>query len=74
MYIYSGRDELVHAQDVEEHAEKAEKGGYEVLKVRYLESAHAGHLLQDEGRFWGNVVRLWDSGFLSGPGMIVCAW
>ncbi|KAH8427780.1 uncharacterized protein LDX57_005486 [Aspergillus melleus] len=74
LYIYGGRDELVRAQDVEGHADEAEKSGYEVLRVRYGDSGHAGHLLQDEGRFRASVLHLWDSGVLSGPGMIVCAW
>lgn len=74
LYIYSGRDELVHVQDVEDHADEAEKIGYEVIRVRYLDSEHAGHLLYDAERFWGSVKGLWDSAVLSGPGMIVCAW
>ncbi|KAK1146384.1 hypothetical protein N8T08_003171 [Aspergillus melleus] len=73
-YIYSGKDEFVRAQDVEEHADEAERRGYEVLRVRYGDSGHAGHLLQDEGRFRASVLHLWDSEVLSGPGMIVCAW
>ncbi|KAI9046093.1 uncharacterized protein KD926_003931 [Aspergillus affinis] len=74
LYIYGGKDELVRAQDVEDHADEAERGGYEVLRVRYGDSGHAGHLLQDESRFRASVMHLWDSGILSGPGMVICAW
>lgn len=74
MYIYSGKDEMIRWQDVEAHAEEARAKGYKVEKVRYLDSAHAGHLLQDEGRYWGAVARLWGSDYLSGSGLIRVAW
>ncbi|PLB55436.1 hypothetical protein P170DRAFT_470851 [Aspergillus steynii IBT 23096] len=74
LYIYSGKDELVRAQEVEDHAEETERKGYEVLRLRCLDSGHAGHLLQDEEQFWRSVPGLWGSRILSSPGMVVCAW
>ena len=74
LYVYSGKDEMIRWRDVEAHADEAQAKGYKVEKVRYLDSVHAGHLFQDDGRYWGAVTRLWDSEFLSGSGLIVVAW
>ncbi|KAN0074837.1 Eukaryotic protein of unknown function (DUF829) domain containing protein [Elaphomyces granulatus] len=74
LYIYSRKDEMIRWQDVEAHADEAHAKGYKVEKVRYLDSVHAGHLLQDEGRYWSAVTRLWDSEYLTSPGLIVVAW
>ena len=74
LYVYSVADKLIHWQDVEAHARDAEAKGYKIQKVKYLDSAHAAHLLLDEKRYWSAVTGLWDSEYLSSPGSIVVAW
>ena len=74
LYIYSAVDRLIKCEDVETHCEDAEGKGYKVQKVKYLESSHCGHLLQDENRYWSAVTGLWDSDYLSSPGSITVAW
>jgi uncharacterized protein DUF829 len=74
LYIYSRKDEMISWQDIEAHAHEAQAKGYKVEKVRYLDSVHAGHLFRDEGRYWSAVTALWDSDYLSGPGLMVVAW
>ena len=74
LYVYSVADKLIFWQDVEAHATEAETKGYKVQTVKYLESGHTAHLLQDEKRYWNAVSGLWDSAYLSSPGSIVDAW
>ncbi len=74
LYVYSVADKLIQWQDVETHAREAQSKGYKVQMVKYLNSGHAGHLLQDEKRYWAAVTGLWDSDYLSSPGSIVVAW
>jgi hypothetical protein len=74
LYVYSAVDELIKWEDVETHTKDAEGKGYKVQKVKYLESGHCGHLLQDEKRYWSAVTGLWDSDYLSSPGSIMVAW
>ncbi|MCJ1448492.1 MAG: hypothetical protein MMC23_009009 [Stictis urceolatum] len=74
LYVYSAADKLIPWQDVESHAKDAQAKGYRVQKVKYLESGHAAHLLHDEKRYWNAVTGLWDSDYLSSPGLIVSAW
>ena len=74
MYVYSVADELIHWRDVEMHAAEAETKGYRVRLVKYVDSGHAAHLLSDEDRYWSAVMGVWDSEYLSSPGLIVGAW
>lgn len=60
-YIYSVADNMVQWQFVEEHAEEAEKRGYDVQTEKFLESDHCSHLLIDPERYWGIVQNLWSS-------------
>ncbi|KAF2875793.1 hypothetical protein BDV95DRAFT_591227 [Massariosphaeria phaeospora] len=73
LYVYSLKDELIRAQDVEVHAEATTRMG-QVRKLRYRDSVHVGHMFQDPSKYWGNVASLWDSDYLSGPGLITLAW
>lgn len=59
VYIYSEGDELVSRKDVEEHADKAEVLGYPVWREDFGGSKHCAHMLEDEGRYWGIVRKLW---------------
>jgi hypothetical protein len=74
LYIYSVNDQMVPWQDVEAHAAEAKSRGYTVQTVRYVESSHVGHVLQDEARYWAAVEQLWNSDYLSAPGLVTVAW
>jgi hypothetical protein len=74
LYVYSAKDEMIDWRDVETHADEAKAKSFTVEKLRYQNSVHVGHLFQDPARYWDAVTALWDSDYLSGPGMIVVAW
>ncbi|KAI9645811.1 hypothetical protein NHQ30_005245 [Ciborinia camelliae] len=59
-YIYSEGDQMVEWRDVEEHADEAGKLGYGVLKERFGETGHTGHLMGDRERYLGVVRKLGD--------------
>jgi len=59
-YVYSKEDKMVVWGDVVEHAEVAREKGWKRVSVEEFEgSAHCGHLLVDEIRYWGIVERVW---------------
>ncbi|KAF2248176.1 hypothetical protein BU26DRAFT_531572 [Trematosphaeria pertusa] len=62
VYLYSRADEMVGAEEVEEHADRAMANGWHVAKVRFDKSAHAGHVREDEGMYWGAILEAWKSG------------
>lgn len=62
VYLYSGADEMVGDEEVEEHADLAKARGWDVKKVRFEKSAHAGHVREDEGKYWGAVMEAWKTG------------
>jgi hypothetical protein len=59
LYIYSMKDDLVHWQYVEEHADEARSLGYRVDMEKFQDTGHAAHLMGKEERYWGAVQRLW---------------
>lgn len=59
LYIYSSADPMVAWQFVEDHMEEAQNIGYPVSKEKFVESGHCMHLLQNEGRYWGAITKLW---------------
>lgn len=61
LYIYSEADDLVAWQHVEEHIEEARKLGFVVDSEKFDVSAHCGHLMRDEKRYWIAVQRLWST-------------
>jgi hypothetical protein len=59
-YVYSKEDKMVTWGDVVEHAGMAREKGWKRVSVEEFDgSAHCGHLLVDEGRYWGIVERVW---------------
>ncbi|KAH8698214.1 hypothetical protein GQ44DRAFT_744244 [Phaeosphaeriaceae sp. PMI808] len=74
LYIYSMNDQMVPWSDVEAHASNASSIGYKVQTVRYVGSSHCGHIMQDEARYWAAVEQLWNSDYLSAPGLVTVAW
>jgi len=61
VYLYSKGDAMVGDDEVEEHAEGAERRGWKVTRVRFEKSPHAGHLREDEGRYWAAVMDAWEA-------------
>jgi hypothetical protein len=62
VYLYSKADEMVGHDEVEEHADQAEAQGWKVTRVRFERSPHAGHIREDEGRYWRAVQDAWEGG------------
>ncbi|KAF2477641.1 indole-diterpene biosynthesis protein-like protein PaxU [Lindgomyces ingoldianus] len=62
VYLYSKADQMVGHDEVEEHADDATSKGYDVRKVRFESSPHAGHVREDEGKYWGAVMDAWNRG------------
>ena len=51
-YIYSETDALVDWKDVESHGRDAEQKGWIVLREKYDDSPHVGHMRTDVARYW----------------------
>ncbi|KAF2106898.1 hypothetical protein BDV96DRAFT_309854 [Lophiotrema nucula] len=62
VYLYSKADAMVGHEEVEEHADEAAGEGWDVQKVRFENSPHAGHVREDEGKYWGAVMDAWNKG------------
>jgi hypothetical protein len=62
VYLYSKVDAMVGFEEVEEHVAAAERAGRRVRAVCFEGSAHAGHVREDEGRYWGAVMEAWNRG------------
>jgi pimeloyl-ACP methyl ester carboxylesterase len=60
VYLYSKADAMVGDDEVEEHAEQAAATGRHVITVRFEKSPHAGHIMEDEGKYWGAVKKAWN--------------
>lgn len=60
-YVYSKSDKLVKWEDVEEHADEAERRGYDVSREKFDESEHVSHMKMDRVKYWGAMERLWTS-------------
>lgn len=63
-YIYSDTDAIVHPDDVEQHAQEAEKAGYTVRREKFTASAHVSHSRKDTARYWEAVTSTWDRSWL----------
>ncbi|OCL04271.1 indole-diterpene biosynthesis protein-like protein PaxU [Glonium stellatum] len=58
-YLYSEADQMVQWEDVEEHAEAAKQDGWKVEAVRFESSSHAGHIMEDNKKYWDAVNQIW---------------
>lgn len=58
-YVYSVKDEMVYADDVEKSIELVKEKGISVRKERYEDSAHVMHAVKDGDRYWGAVEGQW---------------
>ncbi|EFW98914.1 duf829 domain containing protein [Grosmannia clavigera kw1407] len=60
VYLYSIEDQLVSAEDVEEHAAEARAQGFTVTRmVLFPESGHVTHARTDPERYWRAVQEAW---------------
>ncbi|KAF2191562.1 hypothetical protein K469DRAFT_720618 [Zopfia rhizophila CBS 207.26] len=62
VYLYSKADAMVGDDEVEEHADEAASKGWEVEKVKFEKSPHAGHIREDKGKYWKAVMAAWERG------------
>ena len=62
VYVYSRADEIVTFEDVEEHADIAESKGWDVTRVHFSNSAHCGHVREDEAKYWATIMEAWRKG------------
>ncbi|KAF2677899.1 indole-diterpene biosynthesis protein-like protein PaxU [Lentithecium fluviatile CBS 122367] len=62
VYCYSRADVMVKDDEVEEHADHAEARGWAVKKVCFEKSPHAGHIREDERKYWDAVLEAWETG------------
>jgi hypothetical protein len=58
IYLYSPTDAMVGWRDVERNAKQAEEAGYCVNLVKFDESKHVGHVMEDPERYWDAVADL----------------
>ncbi len=58
-YIYSGKDQVVGWEDVEDHAEEAEKNGWSVELLKFEESTHVGNFKQNPEKYREAIERTW---------------
>jgi hypothetical protein len=59
-YIYSKADDMVHWEDVKEHAEESKAMGWpNVEELRFKSSPHCGHIRGHEQEYWGAVLATW---------------
>src|SRR5947207_776663 len=65
-YVYSKEDELVMWEDVEKHADGAERRNWRVKRERFKGSKHIGHMLVDKERYWEVVRATWEEGVATG--------
>ncbi|CAH0029131.1 unnamed protein product [Clonostachys rhizophaga] len=63
IYIYSDTDAIVHPDDIEQHAQEAEKAGYAVRREKFISSAHVSHSRKDADRYWEAVTSTWDGSY-----------
>ncbi|KAH7067224.1 indole-diterpene biosynthesis protein-like protein PaxU [Paraphoma chrysanthemicola] len=62
VYLYSRADTMVGFDEADEHANIADRKGWDVTKVRFEKSAHCGHVREDEAKYWGAVLEAWKVG------------
>ena len=62
VYIYSDTDNMVHWQEVEDHAGEAKEKGFDVQMEKFKGSGHAAHVRIGGGeRYWNIVKSHWMS-------------
>ena len=62
VYLYSRADTMVGFEEADEHADIAKVKGWDVTKVQFENSAHCGHVREDEAKYWAAVSEAWNVG------------
>ncbi|PSN74105.1 indole-diterpene biosynthesis protein-like protein PaxU [Corynespora cassiicola Philippines] len=62
VYLYSKADQMIGCDEVEQSAAEAKAKGRDITLVRFENSAHAGHVREDEGKYWNAVMEAWKAG------------
>jgi hypothetical protein len=62
VYLYSRADIMVGFEEADEHADIAESKGWDVTRVHFENSAHCGHLREDEAKYWAAIMEAWKKG------------
>ncbi|KAH7115116.1 indole-diterpene biosynthesis protein-like protein PaxU [Dendryphion nanum] len=62
VYLYSKADKMVGFEEVEEHIAEGVAKGWDIVKVQFKNSAHTGHVREDESKYWGAVLEAWKRG------------
>ncbi|KAI2627826.1 hypothetical protein GGR54DRAFT_434356 [Hypoxylon sp. NC1633] len=61
-YMYSEADPMVSWKDVHDHAEEARQLGHQdVREIRFNDSGHCAHTMEDPDKYWGAVHSLLQS-------------
>lgn len=50
---------MVGYEDVEDHGDEAIHKGMVVKRVRFLNSPHAGHIMEDDATYWNAINEVW---------------
>ena len=59
LYLYSPRDRITLAKDVERHAEEAQRKGHSVHMEKFERSWHITHARDYPERYWEACTRVW---------------
>lgn len=62
VYLYSRADQMVGFEEADEHADIAEAKGWNVTRVQFQNSAHCGHVREDEAKYWNAILEAWKRG------------
>lgn len=60
VYMYSAKDELVNAEDVEDHVADLRALGINARLEKFEGSAHVAHMRTEPERYWGIVRETWE--------------
>lgn len=58
-YIYSEEDDIIGKEDVEEHAQDAQRKGWAVELIKFHGSTHVGHFKQNPGKYLETIDKTW---------------
>lgn len=59
LYLYSPRDRITLAKDIERHAEEARRQGHPVQMEKFVRSWHITHAREYPERYWEACTRVW---------------
>ncbi|KAI0200824.1 hypothetical protein F4808DRAFT_460337 [Astrocystis sublimbata] len=60
LFCYSKEDDLIHWEDLEEHANIAQGKGYQTVLEEFKGSPHVGHMRMHPEQYWSTILRCWE--------------